>query len=113
MPRLPADWDPRALLCSPDDQRPASYLRGGELVRLTNLTPEGSLQFELPKIYLTFTTRFSVPSGVRTEEHRGRLSSVILEPDALRLSLVWVSSLTVMQDGDYLDETVVREKPYL
>lgn len=112
-PLLPNDWDPRSLLCSPADQRPESHLRGGELVGLWNMTPDGLLRFALPKIYLTFTTHFSTVGGRRSEEHRGRLSSVIIEPDQSRLTMVWASSLLVHQDEDYLEETIVREKPYI
>ncbi|HEX6750884.1 MAG TPA: DUF2169 domain-containing protein [Longimicrobium sp.] len=112
MPLLPEDWDPRSLLCSPPDQRPATWLHGGELIELANLTPGGHLRFVLPKVYLTFRTAFSTRTGTRTEEHRGRLSTVVIEPDHPRVIMVWTSALQVRRDPDYLDETVVREKPY-
>lgn len=108
-PLLPEDWDPCSLLCSPADQRPDTYLRGGELVELTNLTPDGKLCFALPKVYLTFRTRIDR----RTEEHRSRLATVIIEPDHPRVIMVWLSSLTCRTNVDYLDETVVREKAYI
>lgn len=108
-PLLPEDWDPRSLLCSPTDQRPNTYLNGGERVELVNLTPSGVLLFTLPKVYLTFTTRF----GRRTEEHGGRLATVIIEPDHPRVIMVWLSSLSCRTDVDYLDETIVREEPYI
>lgn len=108
-PLLPADWNPRSLLCSPVDQQPDSHLRGGELVELTNLTRGGELRFSLPKAYLTFTTRIDN----RVEEHRGQLGTVIIEPDFLRVTMVWQTSLTVRANVDYLEETVVKEKPYL
>lgn len=106
MPLLPQDWDCQALQCAPVDQRPTRYLRGGELVTLRNLTPSGNLQFTLPKVRLGFTTRILD----RTDQHNAHLSSVILEPDSMRLLMVWVSVLTVPDDIDYLESTVVREK---
>jgi hypothetical protein len=109
LPLLPEDWDPHSLLCSPADQRPATFLRGGEPVVLTNLTPEGELSFTLPKLYFTFSTYF----GRRSEEHRGRLATVIIEPDRPRVIMVWLTSLQCRSEIDYLDETVVREKTYL
>lgn len=112
-PLLPLDWDPRSICCAPADQQAPAFLRGGEPVELINLTPSGLLRFELPKIYLTFITHFSIPGGRRSEEHRARLSSVIIEPDDARLVMVWVSSLIVRGPIDYLDETVVREKPFI
>src|SRR5690606_23468518 len=80
-PLLPLDWDPRCLLCAPQDQQPRQPLRGGEQVELLNLTPQGVLRFELPKVYLTFTTHIDN----RREEHRSQLSTVLIEPDQRRL----------------------------
>jgi hypothetical protein len=108
-PLLPRDWDPQSLLCAPADQRPRAHLRGGERVELTNLTRDGSLRFTLPKVYLTFRTYIDG----RVEEHRSRLSTVVIEPDVPRVILVWLTALPVRNDGDYLDRTVIREKPYL
>jgi hypothetical protein len=105
-PLLPADWDPRSLLCSPADQRPASPLRGGEPVELENLTPDGKLSFTLPKAYLRFRTHIDN----RKVEHQGRLATVIIEPDHPRVVMVWQSTLTVRNETDYLDETIVSEK---
>jgi hypothetical protein len=108
-PLLPDDYDERFTLCAPPDQQLGKHLRGGELLELLNFTPRGVLRLTLPKIYLTFCTRF----GTRTEEHRGRLVSVIVEPDESQLAMVWQTALKVRaRDADYLDETVIDEKPY-
>ena len=109
LPLLPEDWDRRSLLCAPADQRPANHLRGGEVVELVNLTADGVLCFALPKVHLTFTTRIDG----RVEEHRARLASVILEPDYPRVIMVWSTSLSCRNDGDYLEETVIRQKRWL
>jgi hypothetical protein len=108
-PLLPVDWDPRSLQCAPVDQRPPSHLRGGELVELVHLTPSGVLRFTLPKIYLTYRTMLDG----KAHEHRGTLSSVILEPDVPRVMMVWTTSLLCRTNGEYLDETVIQEKAYL
>jgi hypothetical protein len=108
-PLPPADWDPRSLLCSPPDQWPARHLRGGELVELENLTPDGKLSFVLPKLYFNFRTMINN----RTENHNSRLATVIIEPDHPRVILVWQSVLAVRNDVDYLDETIVTEKEFL
>ena len=78
-------------------------------MELTHLTPNGVLRFALPKVYLTFSTRING----RTEEHRSRLDTVIIEPDHPRVIMVWQSVLLCPTDVDYLDETIVREKPYI
>ena len=106
LPLLPLDWDSRSLLCSPQDQQPETYLRGGEPVELINLNENGRLYFDLPRAHFGFITRISG----RTEEHRSRLATVIIEPDHPRVIMVWQSSLACPTDVDYLDETVVREK---
>jgi hypothetical protein len=109
-PLLPHDYDERCLLSAPDDQRPPRHLNGGEQVLLQNLTPDGQLYFQLPKIYLTFSSHF----GSRTEEHRSRLGTVLIAPDAKKLMLVWNTSLKVRAPNvDYLDNTVIAEKAYL
>jgi hypothetical protein len=109
-PLLPVDYDERFVLCSPEDQRPAKHLRGGEPVELVNLTRGGLVRFTLPRVYPTFATFF----GPRRVEHRARLGTVILEPDAMRLQLVFQTALPVpSSDVDYLDTTSVREKRYL
>lgn len=108
-PLLPDDWDPRSRLCSPPDQQSKSHLHGGDRVELTNLTPGGRLEFQLPRVHLGFSTRIHK----NTEEHRGQLSTVVIEPDNQRVLMVWVSSLLCPTDVDYLEETVVREKEIL
>jgi len=109
-PLLPDDYDERFAMCSPLDQRPAKPLRGGERVELVNLTPRGALRFELPKIYLTFTTRF----GSRREEHRATLATVAVLAEEMRLSVAWQSTLKVpARDAEYLDQTTIVEKPFI
>jgi hypothetical protein len=109
-PLLPDDYDERFGMCAPSDQTRAEPLRGGEPVELTNMTPQGSLRFVLPKSYFVFTTRF----GPRKEDHRGKLSLVLIEPDELRLMMVWQTSLRVAaKQAEHLDETVIVEKRYL
>jgi hypothetical protein len=109
-PLLPEDYDDLYASSAPADQRPSAFLRGGEAVELTHLTPDGKLRFELPKVYLTFSTHF----GLRREEHRSRMTAVLIQAETRKLSLVWQSALAVEpEDDEYLDQTVIREKPYL
>lgn len=108
-PLLPMDWDPRSRLCAPLDQRPSASLRGGELVELMNLTPDGLMRFTLPRIFLRFRTRIDG----RLEEHAAHLGTVVIEPDHRRVMLVWQSALTVRENGDYLEHTIISEKARL
>lgn len=107
-PLLPADYDARARLCSPVDQRPAGHLVGGEHIALRNMTPGGSLAFTIPRVSLDFTTHFRELKAL----HHGTLGTVVVEPDLGRVSLVWQTSLIVgPRDLDNLDATVIREEP--
>lgn len=107
-PLLPDDYDPAFTLGAPLDQRPPQPLRGGERVGLLNMSPAGTLVFGLPRIRLSFTTRFG---PYKTPHPPSRLATVLLEPDASRVSLVWQSGLRVAApDGDFLDATEIEEQ---
>ncbi|WNG63069.1 DUF2169 domain-containing protein [Archangium gephyra] len=106
-PLLPDDFDPAFALSAPTDQWLKTPLVGGEHVELLNMTPDGLLRFELPRISLGFTTRI----GKRREQHGSRMVTVSVEPEEMRLSLVWQSVLRVPSpDADYLDETEIVEQ---
>jgi len=104
-PLLPFDYDSKWLLCAPPDQQVMGFLKGGEKVELTNLTPSGKLQFSLPKVSFQFQTYF----GGERRHHQGKLVSVIIESKGPRLIMVWQTSLEVKHDGEYLDKTLIQQ----
>jgi len=108
-PLLPDDFDNRFHQAALPDQQVGESLRGGEAVALQNLTESGSLQFFLPKVYLTFSTHF----GRQKQEHRASLQTVVIEPDVPQVILVWQTSLACHHLLDDLDETIIREKKYI
>ena len=109
-PLLADDYDDRFALCAPDDQRPSRPLRGGEPVMLTNMTRDGTLRFELPKVFLAFRTRLAEHAA----EHRSTLTTVFIAPEQMKLSMTWQSTLPVAERMvDYLDVTTIREKVVL
>jgi hypothetical protein len=109
-PLLPDDYDERFALAAPSDQQSPTHLRGGERFELQNMTADGVLRFELPRIELTFATQF----GSRREAHEGQLVTVTVEPDVSRVLLVWQTALAVrMRDVDYLDKTVIEERSHV
>ncbi|WP_210526194.1 DUF2169 family type VI secretion system accessory protein [Rubellimicrobium arenae] len=112
MPLLPSNWSRHSQQCAPKDQQTASYLRGGEQVDLVNLTPTGRLSFRLPKIGLTC---LSLHDG-RQVRHRPRLVCVIIEPDYFgdrgRLQMIWNSEIMIPREPDYLERTLIQERPY-
>lgn len=106
-PLLPEDYDERFVQCAPADQLPERPLRGGERVELTNLTPEGLVRLELPKLDFVFTTRVAG----RREVHGATLATVLLEPEEKRLAMVWQTSLPVTRgDADRLELTRIEER---
>jgi hypothetical protein len=107
-PLLPEDFDDRFFQAAPKDQQAPAFLRGGESVVLVGLTPVGDLQFQLPRIFPGFETRFFDNTRIR---HTNRtLHSVILEPDYPRVSLVWHSALPCHFKVQKLDRTIVTLK---
>ncbi len=106
-PLLPKDYNPRHSLCSPADQQSGKYLVGGEVIQLVHMTPSGVLKVELPKIAFQFTTSF----GKKREEHPGHLANVIIEPEEMRLMMVWQTSLPVpAPQTERLDSTQICQQ---
>lgn len=108
-PLLPDDYQPDFAQSSPVDQRPERPLVGGERVELRNLSPEGLLRFELPRVALRFTTHI----GEARQRSPQVLTGLILEPELRRVALVWQTAVRVVAaDADYLDATeIVEERP--
>jgi hypothetical protein len=46
-------------------------------------------------------------------EHRAKLHTVVIEPEAPRVLMVWYTDLRVHNNADDLDVTTIREKKYL
>ena len=105
-PLVPSDFDDRHFQCAPSDQQVPGFLRGGEEVTLTHFTPNSELRFTLPRHSFGFRTRIA---GAVTH-HRANLHTVIIEPDAQRLTVVWHSSLLCHHTLYTLRETTVFEK---
>ena len=87
-PFLPADFNPAYFQAAPDDQQ-VEKIEGGEPVILLNLTPDGRRDFHLPTVDVPVAF-FRRKGG--HEEMRGMVDTVLVEPDAGRLTLVWRAS---------------------
>jgi hypothetical protein len=109
MPLLPLDFDERFYLAAPEDQQVPGYLREGSLVEVLHMTADGLLRFQLPKTRPVFRTFF----GRNTVEHRGRLHTVIIEPDDRLVKLVWHTALPCHGKEHQLDRTLISEKAYV
>ena len=89
-PYLPTDFDARFLQLAPPGLVTPGYLHGGEPVELRGLTASGTLSFTLPRARISTTYVFDSVRETRT----ANLDTVLIEPDAGRLVLVWRSGLT-------------------
>jgi hypothetical protein len=105
-PLLPLDFDPRFFQCAPADQQVPGFLKGGEEVRLTNVSPHGDLCFKLPRIFLGFETRFKK----ETQHHRPEIHTVVIEPHHNRVIITWHTRLDCHALTYDLIETTLYEK---
>jgi hypothetical protein len=108
LPLLPTDFDDRFHQSAPIDQQAPGFLVGGESVTLVHLNAQARIDFVLPRISLGFETRFY--DGSREIHKVRKLHSVILEPDAPRVSLVWHSALPCHFKVQKLKETLITVK---
>lgn len=84
-PYLPTDFDARFFQIAPPGLTATPHLRGGEPVQVLGATPSGSLAFQLPRVGVEVAF---VLGGAR-QVRPAVLDTVVIEPDELRLSLVW------------------------
>jgi hypothetical protein len=88
-PLPPDDYREEFMRSAPPDQQLSGFLRGGEIIELTNMTPDGVLRVQLPEIRVRMLTVFSAGS----EHSEGRLQLVRLLPDERRVELSWIATV--------------------
>ena len=103
-PLLPSDFDEHFYQCAPEDQQVNGFLKGGEVVELSNMTPDGHLTFRLPRVTFGMTTHFY--DGTQ-DQHRAVLHTLILQPDKLGFQMVWHSQLPCHQKVNKLKVTQI------
>jgi hypothetical protein len=105
-PFLPDDFDSQYFQSAPADQQ-VSGLRGGELIRCTNMTPEGVLETSVPAqdVPVEFSFRD------RKERVEGRLDTLLLEPDKRRMMLTWRASIPLGRKLNALRAVNVGKTP--
>jgi hypothetical protein len=106
-PLVPADFDDRFHQCAPEDQQVDGFLRGGELVELHGMTPDGLLSFRLPRITLAMTTEFY--DGTEAQ-HRPVVHTLHLFPEERSFQIVWHSHLPCHQKVNSLRATQIVRK---
>ena len=106
-PFLPADFKEDYHQSAPSDQQ-MPFPKGGEPVALLNLTPDGQRNFNLPRVGIP--VEFTDSSYNRTEV-AAVIDTVIIEPDAGRLMLVWRASHPLKRSMLEIRQVVVGRMP--
>lgn len=104
-PLPPTDFSRAYYQCAPEDQQTKTNLVGYEDVRLGGFSPDGFLQFLLPRIEFDLTSQFHRRPDRKPEE--ARLHTLRIIPEERRFSMTWVSVLPVPYDEEYLTNTNV------
>jgi hypothetical protein len=104
-PGLPDDFDFAYWNCAHPDLR-VPYLRGDEIIELTNLTPGGKLTFQLPG-----STPFVL---VRYEKGEiapapANLDTLVIEPDNMRVSIVWRTTVPAAPEIRVLESRLITQ----
>jgi hypothetical protein len=87
-PLWPKDLDLRFFRSAPPDQQLPTFLLGGEIIELFNLTPDSYLRVQVPDLSLTMRTIFTDGE----ESTKAHLHTVVLRPDEARAQLIWYAS---------------------
>lgn len=88
-PYLPKDFDKRFLNMAHPDLVYPGFLQGGEPVHISGMHPKGDLQFDVPQVGLAA----QITLAGKVEQPEFDLETLILEPNQLKLSLVWRAAL--------------------
>jgi hypothetical protein len=101
-PFLPPDFDDQYFQAAPDDQQ-IPEPQGDEEVILLNLSPQGRTRFRLPEkeVPVAFCRRDG-----EVVHQRATLDTVLIEPDAHRLCLVWRASMPLRRNVFELTEVL-------
>jgi hypothetical protein len=88
-PYLPEDFDKRFCNAAHPDLMYPGYMQGGEPVQISHMHPKGILKFDVPRVGLS--TRITLAGSDATPDFN--LETLVLEPNQLRMSLVWRAAL--------------------
>ena len=95
-PHLPEDFDPEFWNGAHPDMR-IPFPEGGEKVTLSNLTPGGTLTISLPHLEPVVHVRRE--EGRVVPDHL-KIDTIIIEPDSMKVSLVWRTVLPVSSGAE-------------
>jgi hypothetical protein len=103
-PYLPTDFDARFFQLAPADQILKATPTSGELVQVYNASPSGYFSFTMPSLHVQVAYRIR---GQRIERP-ANLDTVVIEPDARRVAMVWRSMLSCDKKALTIEEIEVQ-----
>lgn len=106
-PFWPGDFDYRYFQAAPPDQQ-IPYLTGGEDVILKNLTPDGHLQFRLPRQSMPV---WFIPYQGKDARVDASLDTIVIEPDDNRFALVWRAVLPMQRSCFDIKQAIAGDMP--
>jgi hypothetical protein len=106
-PFLPADFSEEYYQAAPADQQ-IPYPSSGEVVQLLNLTPHAQAPFQLPDLNLPieFTNQ-----ALERASRDSVVDTIVLEPDASKMQLVWRASLPLRRNIQEIAQVVIGRMP--
>ena len=105
-PFLPSDFQDAYYQSAPIDQQ-TEYLKGGEIVKLINLTPQGQTVFRLPETDVPVV--FFLKKGER-HETQAVADTLVLEPDLGRFTITWRANLPLKRNLFEIPQVLVGKK---
>jgi len=103
-PNWPADFDLRFFQAAPPDLSLAPHLVGGEAVGLTGFSPDGDIQFVLPRHRVLLKTYFRR----HTQRRLMTLDALTIEPDEGTFTLTWRAAVPLPEGMFEHESSVVR-----
>jgi hypothetical protein len=103
-PLLPHDFDMRFNQSAPPDQWIARP-QGGEVIKITGMSPDGDLHIKLPPCLMRLTLHYKDHS----EDKPMDLDTILIEPDEQKLTLTWRASADIHGDPFRLLEMIIEE----
>lgn len=88
-PYLPKNFDKRFLNMAHADLVYPGFLKGGEGVRVTNMSSVGDIRFQAPRIQLAA----QIEVGAKRAQPAFELETLILETDSMNLTLIWRAAM--------------------
>ena len=105
LPFFPEDFDEHYFLGAPEDQQ-LPRLRGGEAIRCTHMTPDGSFMARVPQVDVPATFRFRD----RDVDVSATLDTIILEPSRRRLLALWRTCVRLGKKLNALQAVMVGKR---